>query len=67
MGHANVDVTQNAYGRSWREELVEVVERTIDAVFPRKRLRASWWEELVGGGRSLAGSDRALVSDTAIR
>ena len=33
MGHANVDVTQNAYGRSWWEELVEMVERTIDAVF----------------------------------
>jgi integrase len=34
MGHANIDVTQNVYGRSWWEERVEAVTRTIDAVFP---------------------------------
>lgn len=33
MGHANIDVTQNVYGRSWREERVEGVTRAIDAVF----------------------------------
>jgi len=33
MGHANIDVTQNVYGRSWWEERVEAVTRTIDAVF----------------------------------
>ena len=34
MGHANIDVTQNVYGRSWWEERVEAVTRTIDTVFP---------------------------------
>jgi len=34
MGHANIDVTQNVYGRSWWEERVEAVTRTIDAAFP---------------------------------
>jgi len=34
MGHANIDVTQNVYGRSWWEERVQAVTRTIDAVFP---------------------------------
>jgi len=34
MGHANIDVTQNVYGRSWWEERVEAVTRTIDAVVP---------------------------------
>jgi integrase len=33
MGHANIDMTQNVYGRSWWEERVEAVTRTIDAVF----------------------------------
>jgi hypothetical protein len=33
MGHANIDVTQNVYGRSWWEERVEAVTRTVDAVF----------------------------------
>ena len=33
MGHANIDVTQNVYGRSWWEERVEAVTRTIDAVY----------------------------------
>jgi integrase len=34
MGHANIDVTQNVYGRSWWEERVEAVTRTFAAVFP---------------------------------
>jgi len=34
IGHANIDVTQNVYGRSWWEERVEAVTRTNDAVFP---------------------------------
>src|SRR5712692_6910048 len=25
MGHANIDVTQNVYGKSWREERVDAV------------------------------------------
>ena len=34
MGHATIDVTQNVYGRSWWEERVEAVTRTVEAVFP---------------------------------
>jgi integrase len=34
MGHANIDVTQNVYGRSWWEERVQAVTRTVEAVFP---------------------------------
>jgi hypothetical protein len=34
MGRANIDVTQNVYGRSWWEERVETVTRTVAAVFP---------------------------------
>jgi len=33
MGHATIDVTQNVYGRSWWEERVEAVTRTVEAVF----------------------------------
>jgi len=33
MGHANIDVTQNVYGRSWWEERVEAVTRTVDAIY----------------------------------
>ena len=32
MGHANIDVTQNVYGKSWWEELVNAVTRAVDAV-----------------------------------
>ena len=32
MGHANIDVTQNVYGKSWREERVEAVTRAVEAV-----------------------------------
>ena len=32
MGHANIDVTQNVYGKSWWEELVDAVTRAVDAV-----------------------------------
>src|SRR6266436_323782 len=32
MGHANIDVTQNVYGKSWWEERVEAVTRAVDAV-----------------------------------
>jgi integrase len=34
MGHANIDVTQNVYGRTWWEERVDAVTRTVAAVFP---------------------------------
>jgi integrase len=34
MGHANIDVTQNVYGRRWWEERVQAVTRTVEAVFP---------------------------------
>lgn len=34
MGHANIDVTQNVYGRSWWEERVQAVTRTVEAIFP---------------------------------
>jgi hypothetical protein len=32
MGHANIDVTQNVYGKSWWEERVDVVTRAVEAV-----------------------------------
>ena len=32
MGHANIDVTQNVYGKSWWEERVEAVTRAVEAV-----------------------------------
>ena len=32
MGHANIDVTQNVYGKSWWEERVGAVTRAVDAV-----------------------------------
>jgi integrase len=32
MGHANVDVTQNVYGKSWWEERVAAVTRAVEAV-----------------------------------
>ena len=32
MGHANIDVTQNVYGKSWWEERVNAVTRAVDAV-----------------------------------
>ena len=32
MGHANIDVTQNVYGKSWWEERVAAVTRAVDAV-----------------------------------
>jgi hypothetical protein len=35
MGHANIDVTQNVYGRRWWEERVEAVTGTVAAVFPQ--------------------------------
>jgi len=36
MGHSTVDVTQNVYGRSWWEERVEAMTRTVEAVFPSR-------------------------------
>ena len=36
MGHANIDVTQNVYGKSWWEERVEAVTRAVDAVSAAK-------------------------------
>jgi hypothetical protein len=34
MGHANIDVTQNVYGKSWWEERVDAVTRAVEAVSP---------------------------------
>jgi hypothetical protein len=31
-GHANIDVTQNVYGKSWWEERVDAVTRAVEAV-----------------------------------
>jgi hypothetical protein len=33
MGHANIDVTQNVYGKSWWEERKNAVTSIVDAVF----------------------------------
>ena len=38
MGHANIDVTQNAYGKSWWEERVDAVTRTVAVVVAKLRL-----------------------------
>jgi len=32
MGHANIDVTQNVYGKSWWEERVHAVTQAVEAV-----------------------------------
>jgi integrase len=32
MGHANIDVTLNVYGKSWWEERVDAVTRAVEAV-----------------------------------
>jgi hypothetical protein len=32
MGNANIDVTQNVYGKSWWEERVDAVTRAVEAV-----------------------------------
>ena len=32
MGYANIDVTQNVYGKSWWEERVDAVTRAVEAV-----------------------------------
>jgi integrase len=32
IGHANIDVTQNVYGKSWWEERVDAVTRAVEAV-----------------------------------
>jgi hypothetical protein len=32
IGHANIDVTQNVYGKSWWEECVDAVTRAVEAV-----------------------------------
>ena len=37
MGHANIDVTQNVYGKSWWEERVDVVTQAVEAKMPRKK------------------------------
>ena len=37
MGHANIDVTQNVYGKSWWEERVDAVTRAVDAVSAANR------------------------------
>jgi hypothetical protein len=35
--HANIDVTQNVYGKSWWEERVDAVTRAVEAVPARKQ------------------------------
>ncbi|HEY6333121.1 MAG TPA: hypothetical protein VI756_27610 [Blastocatellia bacterium] len=32
MGHANIDVTPNVYGKSWWEERVDAVTQAVEAV-----------------------------------
>jgi hypothetical protein len=32
MGHANIDVTENVYGKSWWEERVDPVTQAVEAV-----------------------------------
>jgi hypothetical protein len=32
MGHANIDVTQNVYGKNWWEEPVDAVTQAVEAV-----------------------------------
>jgi len=32
MGHSNIDVPQNVYGKSWWEERVDAVTRAVEAV-----------------------------------
>jgi len=32
MGHANIDVTQNVYGKNWRGERVDAPTRALEAV-----------------------------------
>jgi site-specific recombinase XerD len=32
LGHANIDVTQNVYGKSWWEERVDTVTQAVEAV-----------------------------------
>ena len=44
MGHANIDVTQNVYGKSLWEERVDAVTEAVEAVtkaaqMPRKKRR----------------------------
>ena len=32
LGHANIDVTQNVYGKSWWEKRVDAVTQAVEAV-----------------------------------
>ena len=32
MGHANIEMTKNVYGKSWREERVDAVTQAVEAV-----------------------------------
>jgi hypothetical protein len=32
LGHANIDVTQNVYRKSWREERLDAVTQAVEAV-----------------------------------
>jgi integrase len=32
LGHVNIDVTQNVYGKSWWEERVDAVIQAVEAV-----------------------------------
>jgi hypothetical protein len=32
LGHANIDVTQNVYGKSWWDERVDAVAQAVEAV-----------------------------------
>ena len=32
MGHANIEMTKNVYGKSWKEERVDAVTQAVEAV-----------------------------------
>lgn len=50
MGHANIDVTQNVYGKSWWEERVDAVTRAVDAVSAAANNPQPDQPETVNGG-----------------
>jgi hypothetical protein len=37
LGHANIDVTQNVYGKSWWAERVDAVTQPMPLKMPRKK------------------------------
>jgi hypothetical protein len=65
MGHANIDVTQNVYGRSWWEERVEAVTRTFGGVFPPKW--SPHWSPLTESFSLSNGKDWSGREDSNLR